>query len=204
MVFEFLSGLAIGMGLILTIGAQNAFVIRQGLRGEHVFAVSLTCALSDALLVSIGVVGMSRLALESIWLINLATALGIAFLIVYGFYHFVQFLKSSQSLLISNGSAKTLREAVIICLTLTWLNPHVYLETVLLIGSLSAAYDRPWVFGMGAVLASFIFFFSLSYAALFFSRYLTKSSSWRLVDLGTALIMWAIALQLLWSVSSTA
>ena len=195
--FDYLSGLALGLSLIVAIGAQNAFVIRQGLRGEHVFPVSLTCALSDAILITVGVAGIGWLTVENAWLVSYATLFGGAFLVFLGVYHLKSALSTNEGLSISGSASKTLREALFICLALTWLNPHVYVETVFLIGSVASAYDQPWVFGAGAVSASFFFFFFLGYASKSLSKYLAKRGTWRVIDAVMAAIMFSIAYHLI-------
>ncbi|MBT8449880.1 MAG: LysE family transporter, partial [Gammaproteobacteria bacterium] len=117
----------------------------------------------------------------------------------YGALHFRSALMANSALEISNSAAKTLSEAIIVCLALTWLNPHVYLETVLLIGSISTAYNHPWIFGAGAISASFVFFFSLGYGSSLIAKRFNNISTWRIIDLLMAAIMWLIAYQLIFA-----
>ena len=203
LVFEFLSGLAIGLSLIITIGAQNAFVIRQGMKGEHVVPVILTCAASDAVLIAAGIAGLKFLTQQGDWLVDFVYVLGMGFLLAYGAYHFLNAVSFGQALQVSEEKPKSLYEAIVICLALTWMNPHVYLETVFLIGSIATAYENRWIFGLGAAFASFLFFFLLGYSARFFGRLLTSRLSWRVIDILTSFVMWGVAYYLYLSWAET-
>ncbi|RYG87754.1 MAG: amino acid transporter [Alphaproteobacteria bacterium] len=197
----FLSGFTLGLGLIVAIGAQNAFVLRQGLKREHVFAVSLVCALSDALLIAAGVSGFGLIVDRFPWLIEAMRYGGAAFLIVYGIRSLPAAFHSTRTLQAAAGSAGSLRTALLTCLALTWLNPHVYLDTVVLLGSVSTQFgdDRP-LFAAGAMLASFGFFFALGYGARLLRPLFASVTAWRLLDGVTALVMFAIAAKLLFEV----
>ena len=168
------------------------------MRGSHVFAISLTCALSDAILITIGVSGFSVLN-EA--LPGLAPAMrwaGAAFLIVYGALSFRNALRSSDALMPADTATESLSKALITCLALTWLNPHVYLDTVLLLGSVSTQYpEHQLAFGIGAVTSSFTFFFSLGYGARLLRPLFAKPASWRVLEVVIGVIMWAIALKLI-------
>jgi L-lysine exporter family protein LysE/ArgO len=194
----FLSGLVLGLQLILAIGAQNAFVLRQGLRREHVFAVSLTCAVSDAALIALGV---SSFAVVQARFPAVAPAFllgGAAFLAWYGFTHLRSAFRGGDALTPGQGPRVSLRVALLTCLALTWLNPHVYLDTVILLGSLSMQFpDDRLAFGLGAMTASFLFFFSLGYGARLLSPLFASPRAWRILDLLVGLTMWAIAAKLL-------
>lgn len=194
-----LSGFAVSLSLILAIGAQNAFVLRQGLRGRHVMAVVLTCAVSDALLISLGVFGGAAIAAILPGFAPIMRWAGAAFLIVYGALSLRSAWRGGQSLEAAQGSDQTLWQAVSLCLALTWLNPHVYLDTVLLIGAVAREYPgRETLFAAGAVSASFVFFFSLGYGARLLRPIFARESSWRVLDAGTGLLMWLIAGSLIW------
>src|SRR5690606_5912716 len=150
-----LAGFFLGASLIIAIGAQNAFILRQGLLGRHVFVLCLICALSDAVLISAGVAGVGMLIAQSPVLITGVTVGGAVFLYVYAYYALRRALRP-EVLEAAPEGATSLRKAVLACLAFTFLNPHVYLDTVLLIGSLSSAYDGAgrWAYGAGASLAS--------------------------------------------------
>ena len=197
MLTSFLPGFALSLTLILAIGAQNAFVLRQGLRREHVFWVCLTCGLSDAILITAGVAGFGALAKALPWFETLMRYGGAGFLIWYGLQNARSALAGGASLDTSGEATHSLRKAILRLLALTWLNPHVYLDTVVLIGSISAQYPDRIAFGTGAALASVVFFFSLGYGARLLSPLFAHPSSWRVLDAIIALTMWAIALKLL-------
>ncbi|KKB12739.1 amino acid transporter [Devosia geojensis] len=197
MTTAFIPGFLLGLGLIVAIGAQNAFVLRQGLRGEHVFAVCLTCALSDAVLIAAGVSGFGRLTTALPWIETVLRYGGAAFLIAYGLRAFVSALGKGGSLVPSNEAPGSLTSALLACLAFTWLNPHVYLDTVLLLGSISTQYPgEEAIFAAGAVAASFCFFFSLGYGARLLRPLFARPAAWRVLDLIIGVVMCAIALQL--------
>lgn len=194
----YLPGFLLGLSLIVAIGAQNAFVLRQGLRQEHVFLISLTCALSDALLITLGVAGFAAVAKLLPWVEPLLRYGGAAFLFFYGLRSFAVALRSDAALMPSQESAGPLGKALITCLALTWLNPHVYLDTVVFLGSISTRYgENQALFGLGAVTASFVFFFSLGYGARLLRPLFARPSAWRILEAGVGLVMWSIAISLL-------
>ncbi|UOA26358.1 LysE/ArgO family amino acid transporter [Pseudosulfitobacter sp. DSM 107133] len=195
---SFLPGFYLGLSLILAIGAQNAFVLRQGLIQAHVFWVCLACALSDALLISAGVAGFGTLAAAVPWLENVMRWFGAAFLLWYGWRHAASAWRGGQSLDAAAARGGSLRATVLVALALTWLNPHVYLDTLVLLGSVSAQYPGKLAFGAGAVTASFVFFFALGYGARRLRPLFANSRSWQVLDVLIALVMWAIALKLIW------
>jgi len=198
MIEAVLAGYGLSLGLILAIGAQNAFVLRQGLRGEHVFAICLTCAASDALLILGGVGGFGALVSAAPWVEPLFRYGGVAFLLVYGFRSFYAALHVSDGLEPAEQAPARLWPVLTTCLALTWLNPHVYLDTLVLIGSVSTQFDPyRWAFGAGAVLASFSFFFALGYGARLLRPLFARPSAWRVLDALVGIVMWAIALGLL-------
>ncbi|EAQ26478.1 LysE/ArgO family amino acid transporter [Roseovarius sp. 217] len=191
-----LAGFALGLSLILAIGAQNAFVLRQGLRRAHVLAVVLVCAVSDAVLVAAGVTGFGVLAEAVPGLERIMRFGGAAFLLAYGARSFWAAWRGGAALEAGEG-AGSLRRAVLTCLALTWLNPHVYLDTVVLLGSVSAQYADRFAYGLGAVCASFVFFFALGYGARLLAPLFRRPGSWRVLDAGVGCVMWAIAFGLL-------
>ncbi|WP_414475078.1 LysE/ArgO family amino acid transporter [Microvirga sp. M2] len=194
MTFPLFAGFMLGLSLILVIGAQNAFVLRLGLRGEHVLPVVLTCALSDAALILVGVAGFAQLNAILPWVEPVMRYAGAAFLIVYGLRSFRSALSTAASLKVSGTTSMTLQSALLTCLALTWLNPHVYLDTVVLIGSISAQFDEEReLFALGAMLASFTFFFSLGYGARLLRPFFARPEIWRVLDAGIGLVMWVTA-----------
>ncbi len=191
-----IAGFALGFSLILAIGAQNAFVLRQGLRGEHVLPVVLTCALSDAVLIAAGVAGFGVLVDRFPAAVEIARWGGVAFLVVYGAMSFRAAWRGGAALEAEGREAVPLGAALVTCLTLTWANPHVYLDTVVLLGGISAQYAPVWGFGIGAMLSSFVFFFSLGFGARLLRPLFTSARAWQLLDVFVGLIMWAIAAKL--------
>ena len=193
-----IAGFALGFSLILAIGAQNAFVLRQGLRRAHVFAVCLTCALSDAVLIAAGVGGFGALATMVPGVEAAMRWGGAAFLIWYGARTLWAAWRGGEVLEAAGAAdAQGLRTALLTCLALTWLNPHVYLDTVVLLGSVSAQYDARAAFALGAASASFLFFFGLGYGARLLAPAFRRPASWRMLDLLVGLVMWTIAARLI-------
>lgn len=193
----FISGFFLGASLIIAIGAQNAFVLRQGLLQKHVFVVCLICAVSDALLISLGVTGLGLLIEQLPWLISVITLAGAAFLFVYGVMA-VKRVFSPQSMESLKKNSLSLRAAVLTCLAFTFLNPHVYLDTFILIGGIAASYegDLKIAFTLGAVIASFVWFFSLGYGARFLVPFFEKPNSWQVLDSLIAVVMFGLAISL--------
>jgi len=194
----FFSGFLLGGSLIVAIGAQNAFILRQGLLRQHVFVLCLICALSDALLIAAGVAGMGALVAQSPTLIMVVTIGGAAFLLAYAVLALRRALRPAAMQAAAAG-AGSLKAAVATCLAFTFLNPHVYLDTVLLVGSLSARHEGSArvAFGAGAACASFVWFFALGYGARLLQPVFARPAAWRVLDLGIALVMTAIAVSLL-------
>ena len=193
------TGFGTGFSLILAIGAQNAFVLRQGLLRAHVFWVSLICALSDAILITIGVVATGTLSLAFPGIIIILTWGGAAFLVVYGFLSFRRAFDPG-ALRAADQGAGTLGAAVVTCLALTWLNPHVYLDTVGLIGAISAGFQSSAgriAYAVGASLSSFVFFFGLGFGARFLAPIFALPKAWAVLDVIIAIIMWTIAANLI-------
>ncbi|KKK91667.1 hypothetical protein LCGC14_2710640 [marine sediment metagenome] len=193
----FFAGFALGFSLILAIGAQNAFVLRQGMQRAHVFAVCLTCALSDALLILAGVAGFGWIVEAAPWTVTAMTWGGAAFLAVYGAMALRAAFGPAERLEAAKAGRGSLRGAVLTVLALTWLNPHVYLDTVVLLGSVSGGYgaDR-WIFALGAVTASFCFFFALGYGARLLAPFFARAVAWRILDAVVGVTMWLIAVSL--------
>lgn len=190
------AGFFLGLSLILAIGAQNAFVLRQGLRRAHVFAVCLACAFSDAVLIALGVGGASLVS-ESGWVLVLLKWGGVAFLVVYGLRSFLAAWRGGDALMPSETEIGPLWPTLVTCLALTWLNPHVYLDTVVLLGSISASWPgREVAFAAGAMTSSFVFFFSLGYGARLLAPLFARPTAWRILEVGVGITMWIIALGL--------
>lgn len=194
----FIYGFSLGFSLILAIGAQNAFVLKQGLKAEHVFLVCLICAVSDAILILAGISGFHFLVSQFPELVTVTRYGGALFLLVYGFLSFRSAFISKHSLKPSESTATSARRAVLICLAFTCLNPHVYLDTVVLLGSISAQFKGQLAeFAAGATSASFVFFFSLGYGARLLRGMFEKPRAWQVLELLIGLVMWAIAAKLL-------
>lgn len=191
------NGFVMGLSLIVAIGAQNSFILKQGLKQQHVFALCLCCALSDALLILAGVLGFSQVVLLHPQWLQVAKYLGAGFLVLYGAQHLYSAMKGGQSLNLQAEHSPNLKQMLLICLALTWLNPHVYLDTVLLLGAVSSQYGAMQLyFGLGAMLASFIFFFALGYGARLLQPIFAQARAWQILDALIGLIMWWIAYSL--------
>ena len=194
----FYAGLSLGLSLIIAIGAQNAFVLKQGLHKRHVFIVCLLCALSDGLLIAVGVSGFYLMVAKLPWLEGAARYGGAAFLLAYGARSFRAALCSSEALKVADHAADSLGRTVLTCLGLTWLNPHVYLDTVVLLGSVSTQYPGAKAhFAGGAVLGSCVFFFALGYGARILIPFFAKPVSWKILEAVIGVVMWSIAVSLL-------
>jgi L-lysine exporter family protein LysE/ArgO len=192
-----IAGFGLGLSLILAIGAQNAFVLRQGIRRSHVFAVCLTCAVSDALLIAAGVAGFGSLAQAAPWIEPVMRWGGALFLIAYGARALLSAWRGGAVLMVEGGAVEALGPVLATCLALTWLNPHVYLDTVVLLGSVAAQYEDRLSFALGAMTASFVFFFTLGYGARRLAPLFARPQAWRVLDLGVGLLMWTIAAALI-------
>lgn len=200
MLSSYLQGFAIGFSLILAIGAQNAFVLKQGLKQQHIFWICLLCALSDATLIALGVFGLAALMQQFPMMITIARHAGAVFLMVYGAQHIKQALQANQSIQLDAQSEQSLWKILGICLALTWLNPHVYLDTVVLLGSISTQFAQMKLyFALGAISASFLFFFALGYGARLLLPVFKNPKAWQVLDVMIAVVMWSIALSLVFT-----
>ena len=187
-------GYLVAVSLILAIGAQNAFVLRQGLRREHVGAVVLTCAVSDAVLMAAGVAGFGLVSARLPWFGEAVRWGGVAFLLVYGALRFAAAMRGGEALRPAPGVSVSLRKVITTCLILTWANPHVYLDTVVLIGSISAQYaPHQAVFAVAAALGSASFFVTLGFGARLLAPVFAKPQAWVVLEVVVGLTMWAIA-----------
>lgn len=201
MISTLIDGFLFSLSLILAIGAQNAFVLRQGMMGKHIFWICMICACSDALLIQVGVFGLA--AIEDL-IPSFALLMrygGAAFLCIYGILRLRSAWQGGESLKIQDGAqVQSLKSAVLTALAMTWLNPHVYLDTVMLLGSVASNY-RPWQqsFAIGASLASFCFFFSLGYGAASLRRYLARPAVWRIIEVLIGIFMLYLAVHLLFA-----
>ena len=200
MLSAFLTGFILGFSLILAIGAQNSFVLRQGLMGHHVFTVALFCSLSDALLISIGVAGISiflnnYINLVSDWLFGISAI----WLAGYGLLRLKDAVIGKSILIAENSSVNGLASTLSFLVVLTFANPHVYLDTVVLIGSVSQQFpdnNTKLAYVLGASIASFVFFFSLAYGAKFLSPIMQRPIAWRLLDSFIAFVMFGLAIKM--------
>jgi len=192
-----LSGLGFGLSLIIAIGAQNAFVLRQGLRREHVLVVVAICAISDAILIALGVGGLGTLVQLAPWLLVVVRIGGAAFLLGYGILAARRALRPSKLVTDEAGASTPLWPTVLTVLALTWLNPHVYLDTIVLLGSVAGTHgaDR-WWFAAGAVVASLVWFSALGFGARLLRPVFARPVSWRVLDAVIAIVMVAIAVSL--------
>lgn len=191
-----LPGFLLSLSLILAIGAQNAFVLRQGLLGRHVFAVCLVCGLSDAVLISVGVFGLGRISEMLPAIVPVMRWGGAAFLFVYGLRSFWTALRTTEALDPGGATPVSLARTLMVCLALTWLNPHVYLDTVMLIGSVATQYPDRVAFAAGAVLASMGFFFALGYGARLLRPVFARPRAWTVLEVWIGVVMWMIAASL--------
>lgn len=198
MLLTFLKGMGTGGGLIIAIGAQNAFVLSQGVKKNHVIVIPLICAVCDAVLVTIGVAGFGSFIASSKVLSQVAGIGGALFLFCYGIGSFRSAFKGQQ--LDSDKKGETsLKAAVLTTLAVTLLNPHVYIDTILLLGSIASQLQDPGhlVFGAGAATASFVWFFVLSLGSSCLAPFFKKKLSWRILDTLVGVIMWCVAFSVL-------
>ncbi|MCK2037662.1 LysE/ArgO family amino acid transporter [Microbacterium sp. SSW1-49] len=209
-----LAGLGLGLSLIVAIGAQNVFVLRQGIRREHVLAVVIICAASDAVLIVAGVAGLGYVISAAPWLVVVARGAGAVFLLAYGLLaarrawrgtgEALQVEAEEDAVAQAPGTTLTrsrtrtpLAPVILTVLALTWLNPHVYLDTVLMLGSIAATHgEERWLFAAGAVTASILWFTALGFGARYLGRWLRTPLSWRILDAVIAVVMIAIAVSL--------
>lgn len=217
MLSPLLAGLGLGFSLIIAIGAQNLFVLRQGLRREHVILVAGICAVSDAMLIALGVSGVGLVLGALPWLLDVVRWAGAAFLVGYGLLAARRAWRPSGHALETDGAgvpgpgqptrsgagttavrvASRALPVALTCLALTWLNPHVYLDTVFLLGTVANTHgDARWIFAAGAMAASVIWFFALALGARYLGRWLGTPRAWRILDAVIAVVMIGIGVSL--------
>jgi L-lysine exporter family protein LysE/ArgO len=194
----FFIGFGVSLSLILAIGAQNAFVLRQGLQRQHVALVVTICAITDALLIGVGVSGASWLSAEARWVQTALLYGGALFLIFYGAKSFHAAWVGSSALKASGEVVQSWQSAALTCIAVTWLNPHMYLDTVVLVGSISSSYPGQGVtFWLGAAVASATFFVTLGFGARLLAPLFTNPRAWQVLDIFVGCVMWLIAASLL-------
>lgn len=191
-------GLSTGLALIIAIGAQNAFVLRHGIRGQHIGAIVLVCAVSDAVLITLGILGIGAILGATPGLVGVVRIMGAVFLIGYAILAARRAIRPGALTVTNNDGGPGPHAAILTVLALTWLNPHVYLDTVLLLGTLANRQgpDLRWWFGGGAVAASFLWFALLGFGARHLRKFFAKPSSWRLLDGAIAVVMAILGLRM--------
>ncbi|WP_259460100.1 LysE/ArgO family amino acid transporter [Microbacterium sp. AG1240] len=214
MLTSLFAGIGLGLSLIVAIGAQNLFVLRQGLRREFALTVALVCAASDALLIAVGVSGIGLVLAAVPWVVDVVRWAGAAFLLGYGLLAARRAWRPGGATLrvdvaptrgmsdaapaaTALATRPRLAPVVLTCLALTWLNPHVYLDTVFLLGSVATTHgDARWVFAAGAMMASVAWFFTLAFGSRYLSRWLATPRAWRILDGVIAVVMIVLAVGL--------
>ncbi|WP_396667827.1 LysE/ArgO family amino acid transporter [Microbacterium sp. R86528] len=210
-----LAGFTLGLSLIIAIGAQNLFILRQGVHRQHVVMVAIICALSDAILIVFGVAGLGFIVAAAPWLITAVRWAGAGFLLGYALlaarraWHPrttgldvsaapITTAQPSQTGAVLTAAKMKALPVALTCLALTWLNPHVYLDTVFLLGSVASTHgDQRWLFALGAVIGSVVWFSALTFGARYLSRWLATPRAWRILDGVIAVVMTGLAISLL-------
>ena len=190
---DYISGFLLGLSLIIAIGSQNAFVLKQGLKREHIFFVCLFCAVSDALLISAGVGGFGAVTARYPYVIDIAKIAGVLFLLGYGLQSLYASVRVSHALTVEGQVVSSLKKALLLCFGFTWLNPHVYLDTLVLVGMVSTGAASKLTFAIGAISASFFFFFALGYGARLLRPLFEKPKAWNILDALVGLLMLYLA-----------
>lgn len=194
----FSAGFGLAFALFVAPGAQTAFLLQHGIRRQHIFILCALCTAADVLLIAVGVAGFHSLAATAPWVISVAKYGGAAFLFAYGGHAFYRAHTAAVSPPATAAADKSFAAAIATCLAFTFLNPHVYLDTVILLGSISTQYPgAELAFAIGASLASLTFFFALGFSARLATPLFQSARSWRILDLCIGVIMWAIAVSLL-------
>lgn len=202
----FIAGMVLSMSLIMAIGPQNAHVLRMGLQRQHLWLTVAVCALADVVLIGLGVLGLAQLGGLSDKMLGALVGAGVLFLGVYGWQAFQRFLKPQAQTVVSgetdqarrSSTPQTQRQAILSALAFSWLNPHAWLDTAVLIGTASLAYGQgSTAFGLGAATGSLVWFLLLGAAAFWLGRRLNSLHIWHLLDGAVALMMWGTAAWLL-------
>lgn len=206
MILPILIGIGSGLSLIMAIGAQNAFVLRQGIRREHVLPVVLICGLTDALLETLGVAGIGFVVEKAPLVLEIVRWGGVAFLLWYAWTAVRRAMKPEAMVVepsVAGGPGarnvqSSLKRTVLACLAITYLNPHVYLDTMVLMGSIGNAQGDPekWWFALGGAVASIVWFFALGYGARLLTRFFATPKAWQILDGIVAVVMIVIAARL--------
>lgn len=191
----FLHGFVVCFGLIVSIGAQNAYLLKQGILKQHVFWTATLCFVCDVALMTLGVLGLGSVIAHSLWLSLILALCGALFLFSYGSRAFLAAYRASGFLEAQGNSQTSLKKAVMITLAITLLNPHVYIDTVVIIGSIGSTltFEEKILFLIGALSCSFIWFYGLGYGAALLRRYFEKRRTWQILDSLTGMIMYLIA-----------
>jgi len=197
--FPFFKGFAVASGLIVSIGAQNAFILKQGLKKEGVLLIVSLCFILDALLILLGVAGLGGIIAESKTLSLIATWGGFSFLFLYGLSSFRMAFKSRTMSISEDEQKSSVIKLTLLTLALTLLNPHVYLDTVVLLGSISQQFNDAarYLFAGGAITMSFIWFYSIGFGARWLRPLFSSPKTWRILDTIIGVMMWSIALSLI-------
>lgn len=201
LLIPFAKGFLTSASLIMAIGAQNAFVLKQGIMKSHVFIVALLCSLIDSILICIGIAGMGKFITSQPNLLEACRYGGGAFLFYYGAKSFFKAYKSTSAILLEAAPTQdSLKLIITTLLFVSFINPHTYLDTIILIGSIGAHFEGidQVIFAFGASTASIIWFFSVSYGAGYLAPFFTTPSTWRILDIIIGIIMWSIAISLIW------
>ncbi|MFF2113027.1 LysE/ArgO family amino acid transporter [Rhodococcus koreensis] len=195
------AGFGTGLSLIVAIGAQNAFVLRQGIVRRHVLPVVVLCAVSDVALIAVGISGIGAVLAHAPAAVTVIRWAGAAFLVSYAVLAARRALRPGTLDATMEVGSATLATSILTCLALTWLNPHVYLDTVLMLGSVANNQGDSWrwLFGLGAATASVIWFLALGYGAQFLHRVFARPNAWRVLDAGIAALMLALGITLVTS-----
>lgn len=197
---SFFAGFSLSLSLIMPIGSQNAFILKQGIKRHHIFVVCCICALSDALLMVCGILGFGTLVSQFPEIEHIARYCGAAFLFFYALLSFKSAIYTQHALQEEGELHSSRWKTIAACLAFTYLNPHVYLDTVMLIGSVSTQYtDDKLIFGLGAISSSIVFFFSLGYGARLLGPLFKQPKAWKILDAVVGLTMLVIASSLIFS-----
>lgn len=199
--YAYLNGLLTGASLLIAIGAQNAFVIKQGLMKNHVFVTALYCAIADALLITLGVIGLGPFLTSNWVLMYIAGYGGAAFLFWYGYRAFKAAFQNEKLKIDLSSEAPSFKKTLILVSVFTLLNPNVYLDTVILIGSISTQFcsTERFYYAFGAITSSFLWFFTIGYGARLLTPLFENPKAWKVLDFLIGCIMWTIGISLIWN-----